>query len=406
MKVFDVFVSCLITELVARKTIIISSDGFRWDYYGRYNTPGLDALKSAGVHVKNLKNAFATVTFPNHFTLVTGMYEENHGIIDNEMYDPVFNESFTMATTDPKWWKGGEPIWVTASKSGIHSVCVNWVSCSIENQRPTYWNPYNGSIPYHDRVDQILEKLKDTADLGILYFEEPDHSCHMYGPDSSQVRDAIIRVDQSLQYLLSQIDLDEVNVVFTSDHGGYEVSRARLVVLDNFTNRTFNVAANGAVAHVWVPEGEIDSLLTDFASIHPNEASCERKEDIRNGLHYSHNRRIAPIVCIGQLGWSIVKSEQEREDFSLHGSHGWDASKDENSPMRPIFIAAGPDLINVQDSEPLAPFANIHVYPLLYTLVGLPEGKLPEAVNGTVNAIEHLLRRQKQSTESYVVLQW
>ena len=410
---FLIGISCLLQVLSGRKTILISSDGFRWDYYGKFRTPALDKLRNRGVHVKNLENAFATVTFPNHYTLVTGLYEESHGIVDNDMFDPIFNEWFHMNTVDPKWWQGGEPIWVTANKSNIGSVCVNWVGCSVPvgNIRPTFWNPYDGNISFNDRVDTVVSRILSGettgVDLGLLYFEEPDHSCHLHGPDSPQVADAISRVDEAIGRLLESVDLNEVNILFTSDHGGYTVSRDKLIILEDYISNDMQyfVSADGAVAHLWnLGDTNVESLLELLCAIPAENARCHRKEDIAWGLHYSKNRRIGPIVCIAELGWSIVKSHQEANSFTLKGSHGWDARRDENSPMRPLFLAAGPDII--QSPDILDPFANVHVFPLVHHLLGLDAGKSP-MTNGTIEKVKHILNRPNHSSlEAYVVVQW
>ena len=398
--------------IVSRKTLVISSDGFRWDYFGRFHTPGLDRLRSHGVHVKNLENAFATVTFPNHFTLVTGLYEESHGIVDNDMFDPVFNESFHMNTVDPKWWQGGEPIWVTANKSNIGSVCVNWVGCSvpIRDIRPTVWAPYNGTISFNERVDKIVEHLFSNdgsdVDLGLLYFEEPDHSCHMHGPDSPGVADAITLVDNAISRLLEKADLMNVNIIFTADHGGYGVSKDRLIVLDEYIQELqYFVSASGAVAHVWVNDsGTLERALRLLSGIPIEHGRCTKKEDIARGLHYSDNRRIAPIVCIAELGWSIVETFEQAREFPLRGSHGWDARNDPDSPMRPVFIAAGPDII--ESTKTLEPFRNIHLFPLVHKLLGLDPKTLP-AINGTIESIRHILRQPSDAElDPYVVVQW
>lgn len=399
----DSLLFCL-PVIFATKTIIISSDGFRWDYYGRFETPGLDRIREKGVHVKNLANSFATVTFPNHYTLATGLYEESHGIVDNEMYDPVFNESFTMQTVDPKWWNGAEPIWVVSERVGKKAVCVNWVGCAIEGLRPTYWNEYKGELRYEDRVDRVVEKLSDDAELALLYFEDPDHTCHMFGPDSDELAEAIARVDSAVQYLLTKLDLETTNIIFTSDHGGYSVSKDRLIVLQEYSQMQFSLAANGAVAHVWPsddPAEAVDELVEHFKAIDPRFAKCYRKEFVPRRLHYSENRRIAPIVCIAELGWSLVHTLEDAEKFRLKGSHGYDSSLDENSPMRPVFLAAGPDFITTGlRGTIMEPFENVHIFPLLAELLRIPTEKLP-SINGTLHAVESILKRG-QSAGSFV----
>lgn len=378
-----------------RKTIIISSDGFRWDYYGRIPTPGIDQIRMNGVQVKNLINPFATLTFPNHFTLVTGLYEENHGIVDNEMYDPHFNETFNMGTIDPKWWQEAEPIWVTAAKDGKKSVCVNWVGCSIPIQgiRPAYWGPYDGTIKYNARVDKVADSINGDAELGLLYFEEPDHSAHQYGPDSSEVDEGIVKVDQAIQYLLTKVDLGNVNIIFTADHGATAVSKDRIIVLDSFTDLKFNLVASGAVAHIWHTGDESNSnrILEDLNNIDRNIAKCYLRDDIPNRLRYSKNSRIAPVVCIAELGWTLVKSRVDQEQFTMKGSHGYDSTTDESSPMRPVFVAGGPSFKRTPvESIPEKPFESVHVFPLLIRLLDI-KPEIAPLVDGEEDPISGVL---------------
>ena len=395
MKPYLLWILCVQGE----KTIVISSDGFRWDYYRPGEFPGIDQIRMHGVQVKNLINSFATVTFPNHFTLVTGLHEDHHGIIDNEMYDPQFDETFDMGTTDPKWWENGEPIWVTSTKAGLKSVCVNWVGCSIPIQdiRPTYWAPFDGSIDYKERVDTIADKINGDAELGLLYFEEPDHSCHIYGPESDQVSTAIKKVDETMQYLLKKVDLNNVNIIFTSDHGGYEVSNKRVVVLDSFTRIPFRLVARGAVGHLWPVDENTDfgNIMNDLDLINPDQARCFLKKDIPDRLHYSSNRRIAPVVCIATLGWTILKTHEEKDRFSLKGSHGYDSSIDVNSPMRPVFVAGGPSFKKQLASEPpFDPVQSIHVFPLLANLLNLRSESVPK-VDGELESISIILKKSE-----------
>lgn len=384
------FLFLLIGLVVGKPTILISSDGFRWDYLGRASTPGLDKIKSTGVQAKNLISTFATVTFPNHYTMVTGLYEESHGIIDNEMFDPEFNENFDMSNVDPKWWSGGEPIWKTAEKAGIKSVCVNWVGCAVEGQRPAIWNAYDASISYSNRVDKVVDAIDSgSATLGLLYFEEPDHSCHMHGTESQEVTSAILRVDRAIQRLLSRIDLNKVNVIFTADHGGVDVGKDKIVVLENFSIIDFRLASGGAVAHVWPTRAaDTEQLVADFASIPSSQANCYLRNQVPARLHYSNNRRIAPVVCIAELGWTLLQTQAAADSYPLKGSHGYDATLDENSPMRPVFLASGPDF--VPQDDPVDPFTNVDLFPLVAELIGLDAKYFPP-INGSIDGIRESL---------------
>lgn len=187
--------------------ILISFDGFRWDYLYKTKTPTLSWLAKNGVSATIINN-FVTKTFPNHYSIVTGMYEERHGLINNYMYDPVYNETFAPKTTDPKWFNAAEPVWITNEKQGGGrlSAVINWVGSStpIHGRRANFSMPYNKSIPFKTRIDMILNQLdkEPSANFLAVYFEEPDHTGHKYGPNSSQVIEAIKRMDNITNYLV------------------------------------------------------------------------------------------------------------------------------------------------------------------------------------------------------------
>lgn len=191
--------------------ILISYDGFRWDYMEKVPTPNLDWIVEHGVKAKHLTNAFVTKTFPNHFTLVTGLYEESHGLVGNTFFDPVFNETFYINSPnylDPKWWRG-EPIWITNQKAWKKSAVIFWPGSEvkIEGQYPTYYRNYDRDLSFEERVDFVMSmlELEDSPNFIAAYFNEPDHTGHQYGPDSPEVANVIRRMDNVTGYLLENL---------------------------------------------------------------------------------------------------------------------------------------------------------------------------------------------------------
>ena len=206
--------------------ILISLDGFRYDYLEKANTPNLDYLVNNGVKAKGLIPVFPSKTFPNHFTTVTGLYTENHGIIANNMYDPEFDASFSMgnqeAVQDGRWW-GGEPIWITAEKQGKTSATYFWPGseAEYEGMRATYWKKYDDRVSNTDRVQQILSWLdlpeNERPAFFTLYFSDTDYFGHRYGPDSPEVVKAITHLDSTMGLLLDGLETrnikDKVNII-------------------------------------------------------------------------------------------------------------------------------------------------------------------------------------------------
>ena len=225
--------------------ILISFDGWRWDYTDRANVPNLKALAARGVRSEGLIPSFPTVTFPNHYTIVTGLVPDHHGIVANGMFDATIGpQKFTMSAAtakDPRWW-GGEPIWTTAMKQGLKSAATFWPGS--EAIKPTYWRPFDDRVSNEDRVKLALELLKlpegERPSFNTLYFSEVDHVGHDAGPDSPEVLVAAQHLDQALGQLLAGVDAlgltARTTFVVVSDHGMAQTSAERLIYLDDYVD--------------------------------------------------------------------------------------------------------------------------------------------------------------------------
>ncbi len=223
-------------------TILISFDGFRWDYPDRGITPNLDFIKENGVHALSLKPCFPSKTFPNHYSIVTGLYPENHGIIANNFIDPVTKEIYkigdTLAVRNPKWYKG-ESIWETAKRQGVITASYFWPGSEVEldYRRPDYSEKFVYTRPYDERINGVLKWLQlpynDRPRFINVYFDATDTSGHNYGPNSNEVNQSIMKEDSLIGKLfegLRKLDLlDSTNVIVLSDHGMTELSPKRII---------------------------------------------------------------------------------------------------------------------------------------------------------------------------------
>ncbi len=360
--------------------ILISIDGFRADYLGRGRSPVLAALAADGVRAEALKPAFPTLTFPNHYTLVTGLYPDHHGIVNNRFVDPrtgkIFLYKDEKSHADPAWW-GGEPIWVTAQKQGRHTETVFWPGSdvAIAGVRPEHWLPFDGRWTPHERVAQALAWLDLPAaqrpDFLTLYFDRVDHAGHDHGPDSPEVDAAIAAVDAALGELRDGLAArgleNSANLVIVSDHGMAATSPERIIVLDALVDpAALEVINAGVLAGLAPKPGFADAVARALLRPHAH-MRCWRKQDLPPRLHYGTNPRIPPIVCLADSGWQIeTRAWLDRPEHHVaRGEHGYD---NDDPTMRALFVAHGPAF---RRGVVVPEFDNVDIYPLLTTLLGI-----------------------------------
>lgn len=232
---------------VTHPLLLVSFDGFRADYLKTYNFPHFQKFVSDGVRVGYLTNVFTTKTFPNHYSLVTGLYAESHGILASRMYDPQTKKTFTIGDPDPFWWDEATPIWVSVRNAGFKSAAAMWPGSDlkIQNSTATYFFPYNHSVTFRERLGNLTKWLKEDSDVrfAALYWEEPDQTGHRYGPDNKEEMTRTLKeVDNNIGLLMEELKKaqlwERINVILTSDHGMAQCSQDRLIQLDRCLNRT------------------------------------------------------------------------------------------------------------------------------------------------------------------------
>ncbi|MCH7528226.1 MAG: alkaline phosphatase family protein [Candidatus Marinimicrobia bacterium] len=364
-----------------RQTILlISVDGLRWDGLEQAATPNFDRLVATGVRARALIPVFPTKTFPNHYSIVTGLYPENHGIVANSMYDPVYNDTFKLAdreaVADGRWWEG-EPIWVTAQKGGLLTATLFWVGseAEIKGQRPTYWQPYDHDLPHRERVAQIISWLRLPLDKRptflTLYFHIVDTQAHTYGPTAQQTIHAIQKVDSTLGELfrgLAGLDIiDELNIIVVSDHGMAAIDSTQVIFLDDYIDPEIaRVIDWSPILGLRPREEAIDYVFNTLKGAHP-QLQIYRREDTPSRLRYSSHHRIPPIIGLADEGWSITTHDYfRRHPENFHGGgHGYD---NRYASMGGIFIARGPAF---KSGLTVEPFENIHIYNLLAAIMEL-----------------------------------
>lgn len=379
--------------------LLISFDGFRWDYCNRGITPNIELLIEEGVKATSLQPVFPTKTFPNHYTIVTGLYPENHGIIFNEFHDPYTKEDYaiwdTTEVTNSRWYRG-EAIWETLKFSGIKSASYFWPGASINSEfrRLDYVYNYVRNDPPINKVNAAIKWLQlpynKRPHLITLYFSTTDHAGHDFGPISEGMDRTIASMDSSLGYLLAGLEKiqmrDSVNIILVSDHGMTDVSMEKVINIEEILKDYDNYYSNyGPVMMVAPPKDEVDEVYVILKK-NENHFKVYRKENIPEYLHFKNNSFISEIILISDLGWSVVVDENLKwmKRKSFNGNHGYDNTE---LDMHGVFIASGPEFRNKFSTGSLN---SLDIYPLLCKIFEVaPNGN----IDGQLERIEFILNK-------------
>ncbi|XP_005160498.1 ectonucleotide pyrophosphatase/phosphodiesterase family member 1 isoform X1 [Danio rerio] len=387
--------------------LLVSLDGFRAGYMNAYSAllPAIRKLRECGTSTPYMRPAYPTKTFPNHYTIVTGLYPETHGIVDNKMYDVNRNASFSLKVDEkfnPLWYQG-EPVWITAMKNHLKTATFFWPGSDVKvhGRYPDYWIKYNRNILFEKRIAQIFQWLHlpegERPDFYTLYFEEPDASGHKYGPMSTQVIEALINVDRLIGMLmdgLKERNLHKcVNVVLVSDHGMEEASCKKAAYVSNYLDNINDITViQGPAARVrprHVPEEffsfDYEGLVKNLSCREPNQPMKPYlKEHLPKRLHFAKNIRIERAHLYMQPQWQAALKPSEIK-YCRGGFHG---SDNVFKNMQAIFIGYGP---GIHYNTTVPPFENIEVYNLLCDLLGIS----PAANNGTHGSLNHILKKPR-----------
>ena len=354
--------------------ILISIDGFRWDYFDKVETPNFDRLIANGSKADGLKTSYPSKTFPNHISIVTGHYPSNHGIISNYFYDADFDEYFyigagSTAAQDGKWIDA-EPIWVTIEKQAKRAMIMFWPMSDAEIMgiRPSKYYVYNEDPTNLDRMDQILSWLLHTGNARpsflASYFSVVDSKGHSYGPDGDETIEAIRVVDKAIGHLIDGLEaqniLNEVNIMIVSDHGMTETPDTKVINIADYINLDDVVTVGGGpFMEIRPNEGKLESVYQALQNI--DNTQVFKKEDIPDKFNYKNNNRIEPILLLADEHWSIMTPGRT----PIAGSHGYDP---DYQSMNGIFIAHGPAFKSGFSGPEIH---NIHLYEMMCKILGV-----------------------------------
>jgi predicted AlkP superfamily pyrophosphatase or phosphodiesterase len=366
-------------EAQQRPVILIGIDGFRADYLDRGVTPTLSGLAAEGVRADGgMKPSFPSVTFPNFYTLVTGLHPDNHGLVYNTMRDPGLpGRTFTLRNRaevmDRVWYDDGEPIWVTAEKAGLRTATMFWPGSEapINGVRPSYWLPFEQTVPSLARVNILLGwftlPVEERPRLATLYFDIVDTAGHRFGPGTPETDAALSEVDTAVAALLTGLEARGIvaDLVIVADHGMAAVSGERLVFLDDYIDvSAVQITGEGPVATLDPLPGREADVEARLLGRHEH-MECWRKGDMPARLAYGRHPRVPALVCLAETGWMIGTRARTDPARIRGGAHGYDNAAPE---MRALFIGHGPAFargVVVPDMD------SVDVQPLLGRLLGL-----------------------------------
>lgn len=360
--------------------VLLSLDGFHPDYLQRGRTPTLNQLAADGVQAQWLIPSFPSKTFPNHYTIVTGLIPDHHGIVDNVMLDPElgrFTLSDRSAVGDGRWWQG-EPVWITAHRQGLRSGIQFWPGseADIGGIRPDFWQPFDATVPLSDRVQRVLGWLDltgaDRIDFIGLYFEQVDSAGHSHGPESPEVDAALAEVDIALAELLTGLRghprQRPFNLVIVSDHGMGSLDADKTLVLDDVVDPSLIEIVTLSEISGFRPRAGHESEAEQALLRDHDGMTCHRRHELPEHWRYGTHPRVPEIVCLLHDGWRITRRDAFnpwRHLAANRGAHGYDP---DSPAMRGLFIATGPSL---QQRLQVPAFGNEHVYALLCRLLGI-----------------------------------
>lgn len=398
LTVFVGFVGCSNQQQTdQQKTLLISFDGFGHNYLDKTDTPNFDDLVANGVQAEGLIPIFPSKTFPNHYSIATGLYPENSGFVNNTMYDPKWDKWYRIrdreAVEDGKWY-GGEPIWNTLEKQGIRTGTMFWVGseADIQGMHPTHWKIYDESMPGRARIDTVVKWMSGSEDKAVefatLYFSDVDTKGHRYGTESDSVKSAIRRADRLMGYLKNRMQQNNLwantNIVIVSDHGMVDQSADKTIRLDNIIDMDDTERVIwGPMTMVQPKEDQTEKVYQALKSKEENY-SVYKKEELPERYHLKDHRRVEDIVLIADLGYTILDEEYKQEFIESlpRATHGYDNSK---KAMQAFFIAHGPAF---KQGESVEPFQNIHIYELINHLMDTE----PAGNDGSLDSVRVLLK--------------
>jgi predicted AlkP superfamily pyrophosphatase or phosphodiesterase len=384
--------------------LLISIDGYRADYITRGLSPTLQQLAATGVHADSMQPSFPSLTFPNHYAIVTGLVPDHNGIVNNTMFDSQlgkFSLSDRKAVSNGLWWDQATPLWITADANGLRTATMFWPGseADIQGKHPDYWKPYNGKVTPDQRVDQILAWLDlpqaQRPTFLTLYFDAVDHAGHDHGPDSEEVNQALRSTDEAMTRLVDGLRqrglYDSINIIVLADHGMASVPKENSILIDKLVPMDdVEEVSLGVLAGFNPKRGHDFNAIEEKLEQPQQHMHCWDKSRIPARLNYGSNTRVPRLVCLADVGWRITTTDYlaKHKHVSI-GEHGYDNA---DPRMQALFVAHGPAF---QSGIRFRNFPNVDVYPLMAHLLGIA----PKFSDGKLQDVQGMLKPEAAAAQ-------
>jgi predicted AlkP superfamily pyrophosphatase or phosphodiesterase len=384
--------------------ILISFDGFRDDYVEKFNTPNFKKFINKGAAAVSMTSSYPSKTFPNHYSIVTGMYPGNHNLVDNTFYDPARQTTYSIGNnplvTD-RYYYSGLPLWQLVQQNGMKSASYFWIGseAKIAGSYPDYYEAYDGDVPNEARIDTVMDwlNLPSTASPRFisLYFSLVDSQGHSTGPNAKETGDTVLEADRLLGVLMNKLKSisKNVNVIITSDHGMYEMQNLPETyiylddVFDGIDISKEILINNGTHTHLFVRDRVLNENIYEQIKAREDRFVIYKKEETPAHWNYRNSDRIGDYLLVAQTGSQFTtKQRQSSNTFDGHvsGAHGFDPYI--TPEMGAIFYAQGP---NIKQGVEVQKFNNVHVYPLIAEILGITT---PANIDGKLSVLESILK--------------
>lgn len=400
----------------AHYVVLVSLDGFRWDYARRDQTQQLLQLGHDGVWApQGMLPSYPSLTFPNHLSIITGLYPEHHGIVANSFRDEarqaegksaIYSIRDASAVTDGSWY-GGIPLWSLAEAQGMRSACLFWPGseAKIAGERPSEYLKFDDHIDESRRIAQVAEWLREPAALRphfiTLYFSDADHAGHAFGPDAPQTHAAVHHLDTMIGQLRDTLAATKlpIDLIVVSDHGMAK-TEGPWITLSDFADLT-GFQTDGPLLYA---QNEADRQRVYNQLKHASDKfMVYRLRDVPAALHFNMNARAGDPVVIptGPYAIRARRPTSDKQDNTranlppVAGSHGYDPHH--LPEMKASFFAAGPDIL---PGKTVAPFENVNLYPWIAHILELKLPRTAPLSDGKLNILSGTLRDNGKMSDS------